>query len=220
MTFVLLRMFPHHHTQNITACPRLSTFAQRECNDAAGGDSPSEAIDDDKRPRDGRPMTHDAPAGQWSRGVLVEARHNASCRRPVWRRVWRPPAETTPEKVQGSGMGNWIVPRSRSVVVGKTWPSTIIARHGDECNNSDAVIHDESAPSRAPTTGLHGSEWLRATGRGRGERMNWSKCANHYLSRSVEQHQFNAFISNHHRRCKQQTRRISANIEFQLKPQQ
>ena len=66
-----MHMLPHRHFQVSQHVPASAHFRNRGCDNAAGGDSPSGAIGAAKRPSDGQPMTHDAPAGQWSRGVLV-----------------------------------------------------------------------------------------------------------------------------------------------------
>ena len=86
----------------------------------------------------------------------------------------------------------------------------------DATNENDSRWN--GAKSCAEFSSLCGSDCV--TDWREGERMNWSECSNHYLSGSVEEHQFNTFVSNHHRRCKQHNTPHQHNIDFQLKPQE
>ena len=94
------------------------------------------------------------------------------------------------------------------------------------------MIHNQSAPCRTVARrrrrrgergAPHGSRRRRQDGHARtdgekllGHQQSFCRTAasnggnNNYLSGSVVQHQFNAFVSNHHRRCQQQQHRTAS----------
>jgi len=111
------------------------------------------------------------------------------------------------KKVGGSETGQ-LVPRSRSV--GDRWNEpwwTAATNDGDSRRKRAKSCAEYEHGSRC---GRDADEQTDGrTERRDGSKMNGSKCSNNYLSGSIEQDQFNAFVSNHHRRCKQQQQHIN-----------